>query len=376
MRSTGQDTAGNPNSNDFAITFTVAQLADTTPPVLSNGAPSGALAAGTTQTALTLSTNENATCRYASSAGVAYGSMPNTFTTTGGTAQATTVTGLVDGGSYNYYVRCQDTAGNANSNDFAITFTVASGGTVAATSNFSGIESPLSEGGVWDKPGSWAALRKNNGAYSVDLLAQARLVTPTIGADQYSEITYDQDPGASAWAGVATRVQGTSNGSGYLAIAYAGEVRLYRTDDTGSLSFTLLASASANVGAAPRRLRLESQGTNHRVYFNGVQLISHNASGTLYSSGQPGIAASIFGGPTVKILSFAAGALGTVTDTTPPVRSNGAPSGALAAGTTQTTLSLSTNENATCRYASSAGVAYGSMPNTFTTTGGPRMRRR
>ena len=282
---------------------------DTTPPVRSNGAPSGTLAAGTTQTTLSLGTDENATCRYATTAGVAYGSMPNPFTTTGGTAHATTVTGLVNGGSYNYYVRCQDTAGNPNTNDFPIAFTVASGGTVTATSNFSGIESPLSEGGVWDTPGSWAALRKNNGAYSVNLLAQARLVTPTIGADQYSEITYDQDPGASAWPGVATRVQGANNGSGYLAIAYAGEVRLYRTDDTGSLSFTLLASASAAVGTAPRRLRLESQGNNHRVYFNGVQMISYTASGTLYSSGQPGIAAAIFGGPTVKILSFAAGSL-------------------------------------------------------------------
>ena len=352
-------------TSDFTIAFTVAEPVDTTPPVRSNGAPSGALAAGTTQATLSLSTDEAATCRYATTAGVAYASMPNPFTTTGGTAQATPVTGLVDGGSYSYYVRCQDPAGNASSDDFPISFTVAS-----ASSNFSGIESPLSEGGVWDRPGSWSALRKNNGAYSVDLLAQARLVTPTIGADQYSEITYDQDPGTAAWAGVATRVQSASNGSGYLAIAYAGEVRLYRTDDTGSLSFTLLASASASVGTAPRRLRLESQGTNHRVYFNGVQLINYNASGTVYSSGQPGIAASIFGGPTVRILSFATGPLGTTTDTTPPVRSSGAPSGALAAGTTQATLSLSTDETATCRYATTAGVAYASMPNPFTTTGG------
>ncbi len=33
-------------------------------------------------------------------------------------------------------------------------------------------------------------------------------------------------------------------------------------------------------------------------------------------------------------------------------------------------LSLTTNENATCRYATTAGVAYASMTNTFTTTGG------
>ncbi len=205
-------------------------------------------------------------------------------------------------------------------------------------SSFTGVESPLSESGLWGTPGSWSAVRKDNGAYSVDLLASARLATPTMGADQYSEITYDQDPGANSWPGVMTRIQGAGNGSGYLAIAYAGEVRLYRTDDSGTLNFTLLASASASVGTAPRRLRLESQGANHRVYFNGVQLISYTASGgAVYSSGQPGIAASIFGGPTVKILSFVGGTLGGA-DTTPPLRSNGQPVGTLTSGTTQSNV--------------------------------------
>jgi hypothetical protein len=105
-------------------------------------------------------------------------------------------------------------------------------------------------------------------------------------------------------------VQGGGNGRGYLAIVYAGEVRLYRTDDSGGLNFTLLASAGANLGAEPRRLRLESQGNVHRVFLNGTELISHNASGTVYSAGQPGIAASVFGGPQVRILSFEGGNLG------------------------------------------------------------------
>ena len=67
-----QDTVGNANTNDFIISFSVAlssadTTADTTPPVRSNGAPSGTLAAGTTQTTLSLTTNENASCRYATS---------------------------------------------------------------------------------------------------------------------------------------------------------------------------------------------------------------------------------------------------------------------------------------------------------------------
>ena len=111
----------------------LAPEVDTTPPLLSNAQPSGTLTAGTTQTTLSVTSNENATCRNATTAGVAYGSMPNTFSTTGGTTHSTQVTGLVNGQSYSYYVRCQDSAGNANTADTAIGFSVALPDTTAPT---------------------------------------------------------------------------------------------------------------------------------------------------------------------------------------------------------------------------------------------------
>jgi hypothetical protein len=58
-----------------------------------------------------------------------------------------------------------------------------------------------------------------------------------------------------------------------------------------------------------------------------------------------------------------------IPDTTPAVRTSGTPTSALAAGTTTTTLSLATNESATCRYSTTANTAYASMTNTFGTTG-------
>jgi hypothetical protein len=110
--------------------------------------------------------------------------------------------------------------------------------------------------------------------------------------------------------GVTTRVQSASNGSCYLAIAYGGEVRLYRTDDNGGLNYTLLAAAGTDISAALRRLRLESQGNTHRVYFNGTLRLTYTATtGTVYPSGQPGIAAALFGGPQVKILTFEGGGI-------------------------------------------------------------------
>ena len=427
------------------------------PPARFNGQPAGVLPAGTTQATLGLTTNEAATCRYSTQPGVAYASMTNTFTTTGATTHSTGLSGLANSQSYSFYVRCADAAGNANTNDFVIAFSVASS---SATITFVGTESVLSENGRWDSPGAWADLHKNNGAYASGLNAQARLVTPAVAADQYAEITYDQDPGPNgSWVGVATRIQGATNGSGYLAIVYAGQVRLYRTDDSGGLIFTLLESASpatgTTTGTAPRKLRLESEGNIHRVFFNDVLRITHNATAPIYERGQPGMAASVFGGPQVKILSFEGGNLGAspidttppetsitshpaavtsatsatftfisneagssfqcrldaaafaactspwplsglaagphtfevratdiadntdpspasfswVIDVVPPVRSNGFPAGTFPTATPPTTLGLTTDEPATCRYSTQSGVAYGAMTGMFTTTG-------
>ncbi|MEI7890649.1 MAG: Ig-like domain-containing protein [bacterium] len=98
---------------------------DNTAPVRLLGGPSTALAIGTTQTNITLTTNESATCKYSTSAGVPYASMTNAFAAIGGTAHSATITGLIGGNSYPYYVRCQDLVGNQNASDYtAINFSV------------------------------------------------------------------------------------------------------------------------------------------------------------------------------------------------------------------------------------------------------------
>ena len=79
-----------------------APPADTTPPARSAGAPSGTLTLGTTSTTLSLTTDEAATCKYAATAGTAFGSMA-AFSTSGGTSNSTSVSGLSNGGSYIYY---------------------------------------------------------------------------------------------------------------------------------------------------------------------------------------------------------------------------------------------------------------------------------
>ena len=112
-------------SSSDTIVITVNPVLDTTPPILSNGLPTGTLPVGTTQATLSLVTNENAICRYAAAADIAYSAMANTFTTTGLMTHQAIVSGLLNGNTYTYYVRCQDGVGNANLSDFIITFNIA-----------------------------------------------------------------------------------------------------------------------------------------------------------------------------------------------------------------------------------------------------------
>ncbi len=114
-------------------------VSDTTPPVRSNGAPSGTLPSGTTQATLSLDTDEPATCKYDTCPGVDFDAMANTFSTTGNLTHSDTVTGLTDGSSYTYYVRCEDQASNQNTTDYEISFSVASG---ALTLQYRGVFAP------------------------------------------------------------------------------------------------------------------------------------------------------------------------------------------------------------------------------------------
>jgi len=124
-----KDAAGNEKlgSNN---SFTTLAGPDTVPPVLSNGGPTGTKLFGTTQATLSVTTNEAATCRYEVTSGVAYANMANAFATSGGTTHSSPISGLLNGFSYQYYVRCTDASGNANGSDYRIAFSVAGSVTI------------------------------------------------------------------------------------------------------------------------------------------------------------------------------------------------------------------------------------------------------
>ena len=107
--------------------------ADATPPTLSSGIPSGSQSSGTTSVTLGVTTDEAATCKYGTIADTAYASIANTFSTTGGTTHTSTLTGLTNGTSYTYYVRCIDGSGNPTVSDYTVTFSVSSADTTPPT---------------------------------------------------------------------------------------------------------------------------------------------------------------------------------------------------------------------------------------------------
>ena len=123
-----QDSSGNSNRDDFVISFAIGSDIDDTAPVLSQGKPSGLLPAGTGEVALSLLSDETANCRYSTEAGVDYSTMIKTFSSTDSTTHRHKVSNLEDGHGYDFFIRCQDSSGNSNQDDYGISFNIAEPG--------------------------------------------------------------------------------------------------------------------------------------------------------------------------------------------------------------------------------------------------------
>jgi hypothetical protein len=127
------------NITDITVTCTNN---DSSAPVISDGSPSGTLDYGTTAATLSVTTDESADCRYSTAPNIDYSDTANNddFTTTGTTDHEQDISGLTNGTSYHYYVRCEDSSSNANGSDYTISFSVAS--SVADQSDNTDISKP------------------------------------------------------------------------------------------------------------------------------------------------------------------------------------------------------------------------------------------
>ncbi len=112
------DGKGNVNLASYEIRFTVA---DSNPPVVKSSFPTGTISGS--EVFLRILTNKPATCRYATTPGVSYDSMTRTFSTTASIVNSATISGLSSGAN-NFYVKCADTAGRKNLQDYTVLLTV------------------------------------------------------------------------------------------------------------------------------------------------------------------------------------------------------------------------------------------------------------
>jgi len=112
------DIAGNDNTTATNNTRTI----DATSPIVDSFTAESITATGAT---LTVTTNENATCAYATSS-LAYDSMTQ-MESTGGTTHTQAISGLSGSTYYVYYVRCADTSGNTGVHSEHVGFTTAAG---------------------------------------------------------------------------------------------------------------------------------------------------------------------------------------------------------------------------------------------------------
>ncbi len=211
----------------------VSTIMAASPPNRLNGLPSGTVVADNTYIEISLNTDEPATCRYATSTDVSYYSMTNGFYAwSSSTIHHANINGHVNDTSYSYYIRCEDTSGYANFDDYEITFTIAPDpefdGSVSQPSSGNGGVGPYQGGSAYlylstvtisgsASPNSTVTVLKDGSAVATTQTKADGTFTvtpPAFERGTYSFLTYVTDRArrrSSSYTSTMAFAQGTNN---------------------------------------------------------------------------------------------------------------------------------------------------------------------
>ena len=286
---------------------------DKTPPVRGNLFPDGTLAAGINQTKISLSTNEPAECRYSTLAGVGYYSiLRKKFSSNESkTFHSAEVKKLKNGRIYQYFVRCKDLKGNKNPEDIMIQFSVGS-----SISSFGSYTPPSPSAGPDTVPPLRGDLYPSGNLPAGTFETQISLSTNEPAECRYS----------------------TLSGAGYYSI-----LRKKFSTSGNKLLHTAKVTGLRDNKIYQYFVRCQDLAGNKNPEDVMIQF-SVGSTSLSPSSVEPG------------------------QDTTSPERFNPSPEGDLPAQTRKITLSLETDEIATCKYATVSGIYYEYIQHTFSNT--------
>ncbi len=140
------------------------------------------------------------------------------------------------------------------------------------------------------------------------------------------------------------------------------------TGTSGSVSFTLNSTTGIQANSSVRIVLGDNTSTASSTLETGLQNPSTPGTYSIYIEAG-GLESANARAMVAIINQVGVGPIDT-TETVPPVRFNGAPTGELSHTVTSVELSLETDELATCRFSTASGTPYFSMSYEFSGTGG------
>lgn len=109
---------------DAAEVAALAAVGDVDPPTIMASSPTGLIPTGTTETLLSVRTQEESSCRFGTTPSVAYTEMNEDLSSVDGIDHEAVLLGLTDDPLYRYFVRCRDRIGNTQREDYIVSFGV------------------------------------------------------------------------------------------------------------------------------------------------------------------------------------------------------------------------------------------------------------